>query len=827
MALKNYRERRRFDKTPEPEGRASAPKDAGSLSFVIHKHAARRLHYDLRLEMGGTLKSWAVPKGPSLDPAEKRLAVNVEDHPLEYATFEGTIPKGQYGAGEVVIWDRGRWTPKGDPEAGYRKGELKFRLIGNKLHGDWVLVKLKGDAGGDKHENWLLIKEKDAEARPASQGDILSEEPYSVSSASLPGAKKSAFLRLAATELCSLVTKAPEGEEWLHEIKFDGYRILCELNHGKARLVTRGGNDWSKRFPSLVRAAQNLPAKDALIDGEVVMLEADGRSSFQALQNALDRKTDEGLLCYAFDLLYLDGYDLRAVPLLQRKKALERLLKEQQVIRFSDHVIGGGPRFYEQACRNGLEGIVSKRTDAPYCSTRTRDWVKVKCLQRQEFVIGGFTEPAGSRKGLGALLLGFHQNGHLVYAGRVGTGFTERSLKELRRKLDSLEQGSPPFVNPPKGAGAKGAHWAKPELVGEVNFREWTKDGILRQPSFQGLREDKPASDVVRESPAPISDIKEEKSMPTSAVPVVTSRRKKGAVEIGGISLTNPERVLFPEQGVTKLDLAQYYYDTRDWIMPHLADRPLMIRRCPEGHDKPCFYQKHANDTTPKTIGSVMIRDDDEQERPYLFVNSVEGLISLVQLGALEIHAWGARRDDVEKPDQITFDLDPDPAVPWERVAQAARDLREILESLGMTGFLKTSGGKGLHIVTPIVRRRGWDETREFSRAVAQTLASASPGEFILEASKTRRKDRIFIDYHRNGRGATAIVAYSTRARSGAPVAAPVSWSELNDTLRPDSFRLDNMAARLSGLKSDPWAGFFDARASITARMRKAVGLPG
>lgn len=870
MGLQQYKKKRHFNRTTEPKGKESIAKRR-PLSFVVHKHAARRLHYDLRLEMDGLLKSWAVPKGPSLDPNEKRLAVNVEDHPLEYCEFEGTIPEGEYGAGKVLIWDRGQWFPAGQPEEGYRKGSLKFRLEGEKLRGNWALVRMHGAAAGENNENWLLIKEKDEDAKPLSKGDILKEKPASVKTgesldesakkkssrsekrkaiprklvksagerksgrpvsfelSKLPGSRKSPFPSDITPQLCTLVTAPPQGEDWAHEIKLDGYRVLCELRKGGVKLFTRRGNDWATRFSSVAQAAKNLPTSEALLDGEVVMVEEDGTTSFQALQNALDIKRGEDLIYYAFDLLYLDGYDLRATPLLKRKEILKNLINAagHNSIRYGDHVLGKGDLFYEQACKVGLEGIVSKRIDSPYRSIRGSDWLKIKCLKRQEFVIGGFTDPRGTRTGFGALLLGFYEGKELIFAGRVGTGFNERFLKELRLKLDRMEQAESPFANPPTGSETRGVHWVRPKLVGEVAFREWTHEGILRQPSFQGLREDKSPLEVVREKPHPISRANKESQMKTSThyEPETIYRKKKEKVEVGGVSLTNPDRILYPEQGITKLELAQYFYDVADWIMPHLADRPLMIRRCPEGHQKDCFYQKHANESTPTAIGHVMIRDEENKEYPFLYVDTMEGLISLAQMGALEIHAWGARRDSVEKPDQITFDLDPDPSVPWPRVVQAAKDMHQILDTIGLTGFLKTSGGKGLHIVVPIARRHDWEEVKDFSRAVAEILASQSPSDFILEASKIRRKNRIFIDYFRNGRGATAIVPYSPRALSGAPVATPIEWSELNDKLKPDAFKLKDISDRLSKLKQDPWEEMPEARASITSQMKKAVGL--
>lgn len=872
MSLKEYKRKRDFKKTPEPAGKVHARK---GNSFVIQKHAASRLHYDFRLEMEGVLRSWAVPKGPSLDPAEKRLAVHVEDHPLEYGGFEGIIPKGEYGGGTVLLWDNGTWEPEGDPVAAYRKGHIKFTLAGKKLHGGWHLVRLHGDRAGKDGENWLLFKVEDEAAIPGS-GDAVTEElPDSVDSGrsieeiakdadrvwggkpveqdekkaktkktetkkpskpkKIAGARKAKMPREVEPELATLVSAPPAGDDWLHELKLDGYRILCAVEDGEAQVYTRNAKDWTARFSPIAQAAAALPVASALFDGEVVVLKPDGTSSFQALQNALTESRERDLLYYVFDLLYLDGQDLRPLPLTARKEALAALVtkgfpQDRPVIRLSDHVQGQGEGFYAQACRHGLEGIVSKRADAPYRSGRGKDWLKVKCLKRQEFIIAGYTDPEGARSGFGALLLAVHEGGDLVFTGRVGTGFDTTTLGTLRARLEKLERKTPPVKNPPRGAQARGVHWVKPELVAEIAFTEWTDDGSLRHPTFQGLREDKPAAEVVREEPEQEKTVAKKTATTKTATTKTTKATKTvktvktTADEFAGVRLTHPDRVLYAEQGITKRDLAAYYERIADWILPHLADRPLTLVRCPEGRMKQCFYQKHVTVQFPQSIQRVEI-EEDSKTVPYGAIDSAEGLLSLVQMGVLEFHIWGSHIDDVEKPDYIVFDLDPDEGLPWKRVVEGAKTLRTALDHLGLQSFLKTTGGKGLHVCLPLVRRAGWDEVKAFTKAVAEVVAAHDPQSYTSKLPKASRKGKIFIDYLRNGRGATSVCAYSTRARPGAPVSTPLFWEELDGDVRADTFTVKNLSDRLDSLDGDPWADFSKIRQSITAAMKKAVGL--
>jgi bifunctional non-homologous end joining protein LigD len=922
MGLDEYKRKRDFRVTAEPEGHVHPSGDV--LSFCIQKHAAGHLHYDFRLELDGVLKSWAVPKGPSLDPDVKRLAVHVEDHPIEYGVFEGIIPKKEYGGGTVMLWDRGTWTPDDDPHKGYRKGHLRFHLQGERLQGGWHLVRSRRGEEGQK-EQWLLFKDDDDEARPESEGIVTQEITTSVATgrtmeeiaadadarwdsrapaadalvrqgtpskskaadgkakkpaaktpaaksaskskkadspaAGVAGARKAAFPAPFTPEMATLVDEVPAGEDWIHEIKYDGYRLVVMLRKGEVKLITRNGNDWTDRFPDAARALSSLPADSAVLDGELVVLTRKGTTSFQALQNALGGGRGAELVFYAFDLTYLDGMDLRGAPLVERKEALRALLaREGGAVRFSDHILGSGAEFYRQACSMGLEGIISKRASAKYVHKRTRDWLKVKCLLRQEFVIGGYTEPKGSRSHFGALLLGVHdENGDLVYTGKVGTGFDESRLREVHARLKALRRADSPFANfGRRGRAPRDVTWIDPELVCEIAFTEWTDEGKIRHPVFQGLREDKPAADVVRERPAHLpggatpaakSDApraagraraeeratRDEHPAAARARPVPPStqqspprrRGKAEDAEILGVRLSSPDKVLYPARGITKLDLARYYEAVGEWMLPHVVDRPLTLVRCPDGVAGQCFYQKHGDQHFHASIGRVTITENDGEERVYTYVDTVAGLVGMVQMGALELHTSNARRQNFEKPDRFVIDLDPAPDVPWARTVDASFQVRDRLAELGLDSWVKTTGGKGLHVVVPLARRHSWDEVKDFTKAFSADLSARNPGKYLIKATIAARKGKIFIDYLRNGRGATSIAAFCIRAKPTGAVSVPLRWDELTPRLDPDTFTPDAVAKRVAKLKADPWDGFWTSKQSITKAMRAAVGLKG
>ncbi len=856
---------------------------------MIQKHAASRLHYDFRLEMEGVLKSWAVPKGPSLDPADKRLAMMTEDHPIDYGDFEGIIPEGQYGGGTVLLWDRGTWEPLEDAHQGLRKGALKFRLDGEKLEGKWTLVRIKGRDPREEGRTWLLIKERDDRVRSSKVYSITEDRPQSVATgrtleeiaadrdrvwnsnrgmaaeararspraarvarttmkttaaaAAVPGTRKAPLPAKIAAQLATLVDEPPKGAEWLHEMKFDGYRILARLQDGRARLLSRNGKDWTAHFPTVAAAVEELPAKAAILDGEVAVVLPSGMTSFQALQNALTGP-DHGpgqLAYFLFDLIHLEGLSLVGAPLEARKTMLRDMLGTPRTgspLRYSDHVAGSGAEFFMQACALGVEGIVSKRRDARYEPGRSRSWLKVKCLHRQEFVIGGYTDPEGSRVGLGALLLGVYDaGGDLEFAGKVGTGFTSKVLDDLRKKLTSRAQPTSPFKQA-RTAGITRAHWVRPELVAEVAFTEWTSDGRLRHPSFQGLREDKNPKDVTHERPRPVKDVADapEVAAPPAKRPARARSRegqelsakrgpKAGGEEVvAGVRLTHADRVLYPPQGITKRDLARLFETIADWILPHVKGRPLTLVRCPEGAEKGCFYMKHSGVWAPEALRRVKIQEKTKIGE-YLVVDDLQGLVSLVQMGILEIHTWNALADDIERPDRVVFDLDPDPSVGWDRVTVAALALRERLHALSLECFVKTTGGKGLHVVVPLRPASTWDESFSFSRALSEEMEREKPQAYTTSMPKAQRRGRILIDYLRNNRGNTSVAAYSTRARPGAPVSAPITWEELQRGIKPDQFHVGNIRARLESLKADPWKGYGTVRQRITAAVRRRLGL--
>ncbi|WP_148716528.1 DNA ligase D [Chitinolyticbacter meiyuanensis] len=828
MSLDKYWQKRDFSKTPEPRGKVA--RDADELAFYIQKHAAKRLHYDFRLQIAGTLKSWAVPKGPSLDPHEKRLAVEVEDHPLDYGEFEGTIPERQYGAGSVLLWDRGRWAPEGDPAEGYRQGRLRFALHGEKLHGQWSLVRM-ARRDDDRHDNWLLIKSDDDEARAGPEAEITELRPESVKTAAPTAARRKSTRSadklppLLQPQLATLIGKAPSHGHWLVEVKYDGYRILARVDDaGAVHLYSRNGNDWTSRMQPVANAVTGLDLRNSWLDGEVVALDVHGHISFQALQNAFSAGEPARLVYFVFDLPFAHGEDLRQLPQRERKARLAALLEDvdDAAVRYSDHLDGNVKEAFAHACRHGLEGIIVKQADAAYASARSRNWLKVKCSQRQEFVIGGYTEPSGQRTGLGALLLGVHDEaGKLVYAGRVGTGFSDATLALLQRKLVALRRETTPFAEPPHGHRAAGVHWVKPQLVAEVRFADWTEQGLLRQAAFLGLREDKPATAIVRESPDDHAAADREPPPAGKSGRTVEARSKGPAqrdATVAGVVITHPSRIVFADSSMTKLDLATYYAAVAEHMLPHLAGRPLSLVRCPSGSRQPCFFQKHLGDSLPATIDRITVPEGDGTAE-YVTVDNVAALVALVQYGVQEFHTWGARGDKPMQPDRLIFDLDPAPDVAWTRVREAALLVRGVLEELGLAAFLKTTGGKGLHVEAPLIRGVEWDEAKAFARSVAEHLAATLPDRFTTKLAKQQRGGKIFIDYLRNGLGATAVAAFSTRARPGAPVATPITWAELEAGVESASFTVENIGERLAQLKSDPWDGYAAARRRLTQAM--------
>jgi bifunctional non-homologous end joining protein LigD len=768
--LARYNAKRDFALTAEPAG-TLAPGHGNR--FMVQKHDASRLHWDFRLELDGVLKSWAVTRGPSLDPNEKRLAVRTEDHPLSYADFEGTIPQGQYGGGTVMLWDEGTWSPiKGKSAKDLEKGHLHFVLDGQRMKGEWLLIRLK-PRGKEKNENWLLRKIDDAEAggtdtlvetglTSVTTGRTMQEiaegkKAHRVAkpkptraTAKAPGKAKIGFRDL---QLCTLVDHVPAGTSWLHEVKYDGYRALIAVAGGKAKIFTRSGLDWTDKFPGIAEAAAKLPVDSTLIDGEVVAFK-DGKPDFSTLQDTIANGGEMTL--FAFDLLALDGEDLTAQPNVVRKERLRPLLEGADVrLQFSEHVVGQGEALFETMCREGYEGVVSKLADAPYRGRRTRAWLKVKCTRRQEFIIVGWT-PSDKSRGFRALLLGVNGPDGLIYAGKVGTGFNVDTMQDLQAKMARIERKTP-TVKAPRAA-VRGAHWVSPTLVAEIAFTETTPDGVLRHPSFLGLRSDKPASEVVAEKP--------------EAAP--------GAPEIH-VKVSSRDREIFPESNVTKGELADYYAAMSPLMLPWTANRPISLVRCPQGRGKACFFQKHDAGTFGDYVHHVPIKEKDGSIEQYLYVDSADGLVACVQMGTIEFHGWGSTIAALEKPDRLVFDLDPDVGLDFAAVKKAAEDLKNHLAEIGLTSFPLLSGGKGVHVVVPLKPEAEWPAVKDFADRFARALAQAEPERFVATMSKAKRTGRIFIDWLRNQRGATAIMPYAARARAGAPVSVPISWTELRD----------------------------------------------
>lgn len=856
MGLLEYRRKRDPKKTPEPFGPKS--RKAKHL-FVIQKHDASHLHYDFRLELDGTLKSWAVPKGPSYDPSVKRMAIQVEDHPVSYARFEGLIPQGEYGGGEVIVWDTGTWRPIGDPRAGYRKGRLEFELKGKKMKGLWLLFRIRG--AGERAQ-WFLVKRHDGLEHPSPDPHpVVDERPESVLSkklltrdleargldkgrtiakrakvwhsnktvpkaktalgrlaersktkkaASKKGSKKKSAglptLGFVEPELATLVEYPPVGDQWIHEIKFDGYRTLVQLRNGEdepPKFMTRKGLDWTDRYLALESELANLDVKSALIDGEIVALDEKGRSDFSALQKAFKEGRDAKMIFYVFDLLELDGKDLRRLPLHERKSLLEALLKRtpRKNVLYSEDYSGSAEKLLAKGCELGLEGVISKDRNAPYTSGRSGVWLKSKCRQGQEFIITGYTPPRGSRSGFGSLVLGaYDPDGELRYLGRVGTGFDREKIALILRKTNRLKTTKSPF--PKKVPLDSQIQWLRPKMVAEFAFHGFTHDGHIRQGVFRGLREDKPAREVTVDHA--------EKPTEVTEVPMPAAKTAKGAKDAP--KLTHPDKVLIPETKVTKRQLRDYLVAAAPWMLPHLADRPLALVRCPDDTNHECFFQKNLMRGTGPGLHGGKARNPKGGTTPFVFVDDQTGLESLAQMGVIEIHPWGTHRDHVLKPDLLVFDLDPDDSVPWAKVAEAAIRLRKLLERLGLKSFLKISGNKGLHLHVPIEPTVTWEAAKNFANAVSLALVEEDPKLYLANMSKAKRKGKIFIDFFRNGYGATSVAPYSVRTKNGGAVALPIEWKDVKK-IDPRGFHIADvrkrLARRVPGGRGDPWKDYF------------------
>jgi len=878
--LERYRSMRDFHVTAEPRGQRvrNQGADTGSgLPFVIQKHDATRLHYDFRLAWNGVLKSWAVTKGPSLFAGDKRLAVQVEDHPIEYGSFEGTIPKGQYGGGTVMVWDYGTWKPLVNAEAGLAKGDLKFELNGTKLRGSWVLARMHGRNENPEKPNWLLIKHRDEFARSEDVQPITDEAPNSAltgrtidqiardndriwhsnlahdeeqpAPAPSQPSRKLRAKPLRITSLKSFPVEAlpgfiepqlarqssspPTGDDWVHELKLDGYRIQIHIqNDGKGKssqrhvkLLTRKGLDWTRRLPEIARAAEELPIESAILDGEAVVLDDSGTSSFAQLQASFQGGANVHQTYFAFDLLHLNGHNLRGLSLLERKALLAQILARsdgESTIQFCEHVTAHGAEVFAKACRLGAEGIVSKLASASYTPGRSTVWVKSKCVNEQEFVIGGFTEPTNGGPGIGAILIGYYERGKLRYAGRSGTGFTQESQRDLRRRLENLTQSKSAFETVPRET-QKGVHWVQPKLVAQIAFASWTGDGLLRQASFKGLREDKPAREVEREVAVAPEQLSAVSSLPPRARPRLGS--SPTSTPKNDLPITNPNKVLDEASGMTKRMLAEYYMSIADHILPHIAHRPLSVVRCPDGNGKPCFFQKHISIGLPEGVRSISVPDlKSGGSEDYLTLDSSDGLVGLAQIGVFEIHPWGSRNESLEKPDRIVFDLDPDTSIDWKTLAGAARSIRERLGALGLESFVKTTGGKGLHVVLPIRAEHSWTLVKSFAHALVLKMEKESPGLYITNMRKTLRVGRIFLDYLRNDRGSTAVAPFSPRARSGVPVALPLHWHELSGIDLPAA-TVAGFASWKRRLKNDPWSGMAGVKQRLSAEALRQFGI--
>ena len=801
--LNAYNRKRNFEKTTEPEGETAESVDG--LRFAVQHHLARKDHYDLRLEWGGALLSWAVPKGPSFDTREKRLAVRVENHPLEYRNFEGTIPQGEYGGGVVMLWDEGLWEPFGDAEEGLQKGALKFVLKGRRLKGKWALVRLK-EKEGETKDNWLLLKEKDEYVNTADgiSGFVTSVRTGRTMTEIEEGADdkniKNPF-SAAEVQLAKLADKIPGGDDWLYELKYDGYRILAYLEGSRARLITRNGNDYTNRFQSVASSLLDWAKGRAMVlDGEMTVMDASGKTDFQALQNYMKNPKRQNLTYMIFDLLALDGEDLRGRRLVERKDTLEALMKDAPGnLRYSRHVRGSGAESFAAACSMGMEGIVGKKADSVYSGTRNGDWIKLKCEKRQEFVIGGYTRSDKKTSGVSSLLLGVYDGDDFLYAGRAGTGLRESDSKELEKKFANIARDASPFQLAPKARPDEKITWLAPEMVAEIKFAEWTQDNLLRQASFKGLRTDKNPREVKMEraEPEPESSDEDRGERPVE--------NEDSGLVIAGVRISHPEKVLYDDPQITKEDVLRYYEKISTRMLPYVSHRVLSIVRCPKGISQTCFYKKHPGPDS-RGIVTIPVMSSDGDTEDYFYIEDLPGLISEAQMGTLEFHTWGSRVEELEKPDVMVFDLDPDEGMELDRVRQGVKDLKSILAELSLVSYLKTSGGKGYHVVVPFKPAASWDAFHDFAKRVAEVMEQKWPDRYTSNIRKAKRSDKIFIDWIRNGRGATSVAPYSIRARKGAKVSMPIPWDEL-DAVAPDGVDMPGAIRRTK--RDDPWADFF------------------
>ena len=835
--LARYHQKRDFKVTPEPaeSGTKRPGERAGALSFVIQKHWASRLHYDFRLELDGVLLSWAMPKGPSYDPSKMQMAIHVEDHPLSYASFEGTIPPKQYGAGRVIVWDHGTWEPVGDPNEGMRKGKLLFRLHGEKLAGLWELVRIAKP--GDKQDPWMLFKKRDEWARPLAEYDVIAALPDSVVAKPLgliekreprDAATRSAVVAPTAPgqpdlskgvkaplpaklepQLATLAAAPPAGE-WIVETKFDGYRLMTRIENGKARLVTRGGHDWTKKLASLATAIESLGIASAWLDGEIVVMSDAGVPNFNALQNAIDSSSSGEIDYFVFDLPFFDGRDLRKLPLLSRRAALRKIIeaKPSDRVRLSQSFDASPARMLEAARQMNLEGIILKRPDAPYVSARTETWLKLKCHARQEFVICGFTDRAGSQVEVGSLLLGYHDQSELKYAGNVGSGWNGKLGKDLHARLVELEVDEPLFdaesLKPGRWSRRVSGteRWVKPQLVAEVSFAEWTPDGHVRHAVFQGLRIDTSAKSVTREV----------------ARTTINAASLPAAKPASSLKITNPERVIDPSTGLTKMALVRYYESIAERILPHLLDRPVSLVRAPDGIAGELFFQKHPETRMPG------LREFDASLWPghaaLLGVDSAEALLAAAQMNTIEFHTWNSTSKHIDQPDRVVFDLDPGEGVSWAHVQEAGLLVHTLLSELKLESWLKTSGGKGLHVVVPIAPKLGYEIVKSFSQKVVQHLAATIPQRFVAKSGGANRVGRIYVDYLRNGHTQTTAAAFSARSRPGLGVSMPVAWEQLMSLRGAAQWSIATAREYLSFEQVDPWAGYWKSKQTLAAAMK-------